>query len=296
MKSIKISNLLGFFAFWSSIQLCRCLPFRALFGLSTLLYYLSYYLFPLRKKVAMENLGRCFPDKSDTERKSIYKKHLQFMFDLILETFKGFTLSPEALCKRFRITNPKFLEKYSNSSVLVITAHYGNWEWGRCLPYQLSQPLAVIYKPLHNPLVNRYLLAYRKKTQVVLISVRETFKYLNSHIDDPKCYFLIADQHPGGAKEVHWMTFFNQDTACIVGPEKCAKSFNYPVLYAAISRIKRGYYEVEFLPITDHPKDTQPGEIIEASMRLLEQQIRKDPAYWLWGHRRWKLTKAPTST
>lgn len=296
MKSIKIRDLVGFFAFWSFVQLCRCLPFRALFWFSTLLYYLSYYLFPLRKKVAMENLSRCFPDKSETERKAIYKKHLQFMFDLILETFKGFTISPKVLCKRFRVINPEFLARYAHKNVLIIMAHYGNWEWCRSLPYQVSQPFAAIYKPLHNRLVNRYLLAHRKKTQGILISVRDTFNYLNSHIDDPKCYILIADQHPGGAKEVHWMKFFNQDTACIVGPEKCAKNFNYPVIYAAISRLKRGYYKVEFHPITDHPKDSAPGEIIEASMRLLEQQICKDPAYWLWGHRRWKLTKAPSST
>ena len=34
--------------------------------------------------------------------------------------------------------------------------------------------------------------------------------------------------------------------------------------------------------------DTPEGEITEKYTRMLEQTIRRDPAIWLWTHKRWK--------
>ena len=36
---------------------------------------------------------------------------------------------------------------------------------------------------------------------------------------------------------------------------------------------------------------TADGEIPEIFARRLEQTIRKEPAYWLWSHKRWKLKR-----
>ena len=78
------------------------------------------------------------------------------------------------------------------------------------------------------------------------------------------------------------------DTICIIGPEKLARQFNYPVFYVQIKRIKRGYYEVEFLELEANPKVTQEGEITTKFMKMLKQQIIEKPHEWLWSHRRWK--------
>ncbi|MEO5107580.1 acetyltransferase, partial [Bacteroides ovatus] len=33
------------------------------------------------------------------------------------------------------------------------------------------------------------------------------------------------------------------------------------------------------------------GEITEMFAHRLEQTIRREPAYWLWSHKRWKLNR-----
>jgi KDO2-lipid IV(A) lauroyltransferase len=85
------------------------------------------------------------------------------------------------------------------------------------------------------------------------------------------------------------MTFLNQPTPVITGFEHFAKEYDTPVLFLSMERVKRGYYEGTFHHITDTPRQTKDGEIVEAYMQLLEKKIHARPAHWLWSHRRWKV-------
>jgi len=60
------------------------------------------------------------------------------------------------------------------------------------------------------------------------------------------------------------------------------------VFYIRTRVIKRGYYEMECVPICMEPANTAEYEITELHIRFLEKMIIEDPAYWLWSHRRWK--------
>ncbi|NNE02797.1 MAG: lipid A biosynthesis acyltransferase, partial [Eudoraea sp.] len=67
-------------------------------------------------------------------------------------------------------------------------------------------------------------------------------------------------------------------------------------VFMKVSKVKRGYYQVEFIPITTHGKETKEHEITEQFLRLTEQQIKERPEHYLWTHRRWKhRKKAPKS-
>lgn len=291
MNFSKLINYLGFAVFWLLVQLCRLIPFRILYGISDILFVIIYYLIPLRRKIALENMHNAFPALTAAEIKSIYKKHVHFMCDMTLETLKGFTLDEVALTKRWRVTNPEFIEPYRKKSIIIVAAHYANWEWGVCLQHQLNYSCVNIYKPIRNKLINDYILAARKQLGVNALAVKDAAQYFLSNREIPQAYALIADQHPGGTSQPHWFTFLNQDTAFIPGPERYAKNFDYPVIYAQIERLKRGYYQVTFHPISDNPTEAPAGLLTEQSMRILEQQIVANPAYWLWGHKRWKLKR-----
>ncbi len=291
MKSAKIADYIGFSIFWLTVQLIGMLPFWIIYGISFLFYLLVYYVVPFRRKIAIQNLNNSFPDYTHKQIKAIYKKHVRFMCDMALETLKGFTMSYAAMCKRWVVTNPELMDQYQNQSVIAISAHYANWEWGISMEPQIKHRSADVYKPVRNPLLDRYMLRAREKMGMAIVPVKSTARYFLTHRAEAHCYFLVADQHPGGTSKVHWMKFLGQDTAFIVGPEKYAKSFNYPVVFTEILCIKRGYYQARFIPITDDPLHTADGEITEKSMHILEKQIKQDPAYWLWGHKRWKLKR-----
>jgi KDO2-lipid IV(A) lauroyltransferase len=98
---------------------------------------------------------------------------------------------------------------------------------------------------------------------------------------------FIADQTPS-PKDAFWMEFMNQDTPVFTGTGKIAHKMNYPVVYVAIKRTKRGYYEVSMDELVPKPTEMEPAEIVELFTRRLEQDIQELPETWLWAHRRWK--------
>jgi KDO2-lipid IV(A) lauroyltransferase len=69
---------------------------------------------------------------------------------------------------------------------------------------------------------------------------------------------------------------------------KVAKKMNYPVLYVAIKRVKRGYYDIQIDELVARPSEMEPGEIVSLFFKKLEQDICDIPETWLWSHRRWK--------
>ena len=89
----------------------------------------------------------------------------------------------------------------------------------------------------------------------------------------------------------HWMKFMNQDTPVLHGPEKYSKTYNYPVVFVHIRKVKRGFYEVVFTLIEEEPMNSKPGEITEKFMHLLEHEVQENPQYYLWTHNRWKFTR-----
>ena len=72
-------------------------------------------------------------------------------------------------------------------------------------------------------------------------------------------------------------------------PKYIARKFDLTVVYARIEKLKRGHYQLEFVPITAQmAKTTKEHEITDRFIELTEASIRSNPAYYLWTHRRWK--------
>jgi KDO2-lipid IV(A) lauroyltransferase len=72
------------------------------------------------------------------------------------------------------------------------------------------------------------------------------------------------------------------------GTETLARKLDLAVVFVKVSKVKRGYYQAEFIPITRSGKETEKNEITEQFLQLSEKQIRERPEYYLWTHKRWK--------
>lgn len=254
-------------------------------------YVFIYYIFGYRKKVVRENLQNSFPEKSLKEIIALEKTFFRYFADLIMEVIKLSNMSEIELLKRVRFNNLELVENYlkNEQSVLACTGHYGNWELGMvALGLKLKSTAYVIYKPLSNAVFDRWIYKIRTSTSNFFIPMRQTLRSIASTRTKTTMYCFAGDQTPIKDEARVWIDFLNQPTPVLQGIEKIALQTNRPVIYFNMQLVRRGYYEVDCYLVAEKPIETKEGEITTRNFKLLEQIINKQPAYWLWSHRRWK--------
>lgn len=267
------------------------LPLFLLYRLADAFYLLIFYVFKYRRKVVKENLYHAFPDKTAAELKAIEKEYYKFLSSLFVEVIKMKSISKIELSKRVKFKNVDLVEAYlqNNESVLFCSSHYGNYEWV-CMAIGLnfSGQHYPIYKPLSSEAFDNWFLTMRSKFGNRMVAMRQTLRAIQSSKGSANMFTFGSDQAPAKEESLYWTNFLNQETSVQLGIEKIAKKTNRPVFYLKINYIKRGYYEVDCVPICLHPDQTAEFEITEAHTHFLEEMIQEKPAYWLWSHRRWK--------
>lgn len=276
------------------IFLIGILPFWLLYIFSDIMRFFLHDVFGYRKKIVRENLERCFPGKNKKEIDLLIKKSYKNLTDIIVEGFKGFTMTKKQLLKRHKIINPEILNAYKDSgkSFIATPCHYGNWEWGSMSPSLFfDYPVIVFFTPLSNPYLNKYIGINRSRTGALLTSTRETTKTFDERTNIESIYIMAADQSPSKPTKAIWVNFLGQETAFLDGPERHARLRDIPVVFTDIQRVKRGYYEIELSFISEKPKETAKGEITADYAKRLEEIVKRKPENWLWSHRRWKLKK-----
>ena len=72
------------------------------------------------------------------------------------------------------------------------------------------------------------------------------------------------------------------------GAEMIAKKFGMAVVNYSVKKLKRGYFEVTFETITEHPNNFKDYEITDKYLAITERNINSQPAYYLWSHKRFK--------
>ena len=285
-----------YLAFRLGLSFFSAVPFSILYGFSDLLAYLLFHVVRYRRKVTLQNLRSVFPDHSEKSIRQIAVRSYRNLSDVLLESLKGFSMSKASFLKRYRIINPESLEAYYKKgiSLIGVTAHYANWEWGAlAASLQLSHQPVAFYKPLSNRYIDRHMKNNRTQYGTIMRSIygtRETFREFS---DQTSLFLMVADQAPSNVQKAYQVRFLGRETTCLHGPENHAKHNHYPVVYFDIQRIKRGYYQIWIKKLIEHPRREAEGAITRQYMHTLEAIIRQQPANWLWSHRRWKRDQAP---
>lgn len=267
-----------------------------LYPISTFVYFVLYRIVGYRKAIVATNVNNSFPEKNDLERKKIISDFYRYISDLMVETVWAFSLTEKRVRARLNVENPEVLDQLydENRSVILILAHYSSWELVlSALNIFIKHQSETIYIPLSNAEFDRQYLKMRTKFNSKMIPKRYFRDSFNEE-SGLRAIIFGADQSPSISKNIHWTTFLNQETAVAKGAEKYAKMYNMPVVYARLTPASRGKFNLHFTLITDTPTATSEGEITEKHTRMLEEQIRQRPAYWLWSHRRWKKKRQPT--
>lgn len=270
------------------------LPLEVLYVFSDIAYFIIYYAVRYRRKTVRHNLELVFGPSGHSNIIRIEKKFYRHLCDCIAETVKLLHISDEEIDRRAVVTNGEYIDGIirSGHSVVLLLGHYGNWEWVQAIIHHFKEPLVggQIYRPLRNKMMDMVMLRIRSRFGLECIPQKNAVRRLLGIERGGQKFVIgfISDQRPTGKTLHHWTTFLGQDTPYVVGGETIGNHVDARFVYLDMEKTSRGHYRLTFCPVVPDPEDKGPDPYTREFMKMLEKTIRREPAYWLWSHRRWK--------
>lgn len=274
---------------------CLCvgishLPWWVLYAFSSVLAWVANTFHCYRYRIVMENLSLAFPEKTESERRKIAREFYRLLADSVVETLKLLSASDRSLRKRVEFEGWEQLNEQvaRNQSVVLYLGHYGNWELVPTIVWAIPPELtcAQIYKPMHNSLGHTVIDRVRNRFGVKNIPQEKAFWQLMRLYKDGKATItgFIADQRPNGHFS-NWTEFLGLPTAYVAGGEEIGRRIGAAYYYLDIERTGRGRARFTLKPLI--PGDDPKYPMTVGYYNMLEATIRRDPAPWLWTHKRW---------
>ena len=285
------------------------IPLKVHYALSPFIAWLARCVFRYRLSVVRDNIRQAFLDKTPAEINGIVKDFYRHFADIVVETlWFGACHNPRRLLRQNLVTvsNPEFVEQLSQGgkSVITLLGHCGNWELlGGFIQYcghdstLREENVCVVHKQLDNKVWDSIMALNRTAPLAVkpfpgYVETRQLVRYVYEHISECKFYFIITDQRPYFKSPANIeISFMGRKCKTMTGGAALARKFAMPVCYLRMERQGRGRYVISYVPVCEDASKVDLRTIMERYYELLEEDLRKDPANYLWTHKRWKWAK-----
>jgi len=276
------------------------LPLQLLYILSDFIYLIGYNIIGYRKKVVYENLRNAYPDKDEREIAGIARQFYRNFCEYLVETVNLIHSNEWNTRKMVSFINTELIDKLykEGRGIMMLQGHFFNWELALMLGQEGGEyQRYVVYQKLTSQIAEKMIFRLRERYGTKLLAMYQTVDLIKENEAKegkayvPSMYQFGADQSPMRHKIEYWSRFMNQDAAIFLAPERLSKEYNLAVVYLDLQKVRRGKYTIEYSLITDDPASTDEHNITEAYVNKLEEAIDRNPANWLWSHKRWKNKK-----
>lgn len=279
---------IGIFIVW----LLHFLPLWILAPLGRGAGWLLYLLARERRRVALTNLGLCFPHRSESERRSIARAHFQALARSLLE--RGVLWwSPQARVEKLvRIEGLEHWQAVAGKPVIWLAPHFVGLDMGG-VRTSLDTRVVSVYSRQKNPAFDAVLLRGRTRfVKPVLFSRQDGIRPVVKAIRDGLPFYYLPDMDFGERDSI-FVPFFGVPAATITGLSRLARLAG-AVVVPAVTRQLAGSqgYELRFYPAWDN----YPTGDVESDTRrmnaFIEDRVREMPEQYYWVHKRFKTRPA----
>ncbi len=285
---------LAFYAAYPLIWLIARLPFSVIYMISDVVYFFLYYVIKYRRKTVLANLALAFPQKTKSQLQQLSRESTRHFCDLFIEMIKSTAISKQQLKKRFICREVGEINAFAeaNQPVVVMLGHQASYEWTIALDDLLKFKSYAVYKPIKNKYFDQFIRNIRSKFGTTLVPMKRAYALLKKSQQSNQevgLFALVADQSPKPSAAQFFTQFFNKTTPVFLGGERMAHQYAMPVYFLRIEKKQRGHYEAYFEKITDNAQKEKDWYVTDTFFEKLEEQIKQQPAYYLWSHKRWKI-------
>lgn len=273
------------------------LPLKVMYALSDIAFVLVYYVARYRRRVVDDNLAQCFPDIDQKARAAIRRQFYRNFCDTFVEAVKLLHISDKEICQRMQFENTALIDKLlsQGKSVAVYFSHCGNWEWAPSVTLHTTHHQGVeycqVYRPLRNHAFDSLMLRIRSRFGSLSFAKATVFRDL-VHLKRDNILTVtgfMSDQKPSHNDPTVVTMFLNRPTAFISGTETLARRIGLAAIYWDMEKTARGHYRITCRLLDDGTHAGEPGTLTRNYAAMLQDTITRNPAIWLWTHKRWKI-------
>jgi len=253
---------------------------------------------PGRRRIALSNLGRAYPELPEAERRRLARRAAQHLGMTLVELPRLLTAPLEETLARIRLEGIEHLHAAmrTHGRALVLTAHLSNWEI-LCAAHRLTEyGLSVVVRPLDAPWLDAVAVKLRRRTGVDVIDKRGALRPVLEALRHGRMVGILMDQN-AARREGVFVEFFGHPASTSRSLALLAVRTGAPVVPIFARRAPGTGHTVVIRPALAPPTSNDPdAAVVELTTRCtaeIERAIREAPEQWLWSHDRLR-TRPPS--
>lgn len=280
------------------LRLLSLLPLGVLHALGSALGWCLMRLPNRERRIARDNVARCFPELSDAQRRRL-------VADVLAETAKTFFetaalwhwSAPRVLKLVKEVDGRGVLDRAvaEGRGVVVVMPHLGSWELASLYCSSLI-PMTTLYKAPDSTALEALMLAGRQRCGAHLVATdAKGLRALHQALARKEAVGILPDQTPKPGAGIH-APFFGQPAYTMTLSGRLIQKSESEVVYVFARRLARGRgFRLCFRAAA------QPFvgvDLEQATARLnadIESCVREVPAQYQWTYKRFRYAAAAPS-
>ena len=256
-------------------------------GLASLIYLLNKE----HKRYAKINLDFVYGNSiSQNRKKKIIKNSYKNLIYNLYEFIENQTLDLEGFEKKITVQNEDFiLNAIKNKrKIILITAHYGNWEYGNTFIPLKYGPTTMVGRPMNNKYLNKELDKTRTRNNTQMLTKKDASRGLVKALKNNRILGLVIDQHSGIGIDVE---FLGHKVKQADSASRLAVKFDALIIPLFFTMDFFGKYTAKFYEPIDPNNFKSENNILkltQAQANVMQQHIYNNPNQWFWQHKRFK--------
>ena len=276
---------------WAALGVLRALArlgYPALLRFGTRLGDVARRLPLPQRRVVQRNLELCFPGMASAERDQLLAQHFRESGITLGETALAWFAPPERLLELVRFEGLDDLDRLvaQGRGVILLAAHFTTLEIGARFA-TAARRVHAVYKPSKDPLLSEFFRRYRGAVAAGMIASDD----IRSMVRVLKAGGVVwyAPDQAFRAKGAEMVPFFGIPVATNTATSRLARLTGAAVLPYFVERLPgESGYVVRIGPaFADFPGDDSVADTLRHHT-LIEAEIRRIPAQYLWLHKRFK--------
>ena len=296
-----LRHRLEYAAFGLTVGALRLLPPGSAGDLGRTLARVFFRLARSRRRILFKNLLAAFPEKPTREIAAIARGCVETLGATFMDFLEASNLSREGFLDRAPLTGAEHLlaARARGRGVFLLSAHFGSWEVGALRIGLVGEPIALLVRPLDNPLLDAELTRRRTRFGNRLIAKKDSTREILRAMRSNQSIAILIDQNVL-EREAIFVPFFGRPAATTPSLALLQLKTGAAVVPVFAWPIGSGRYETRFEPPI-FPEDfgddaTDRAEWVKKAtaryLEVIETAVRKKPSAWLWMHNRWR-TRPP---